>query len=162
MDIMLGSCAKTKLLSQGTTVGTLRRWRELLSNFSAHAAPSAITMSAMLQIEIPAIAVPIPRPKRCVPRCSTTSMLPKAIAPPVHVVVGALPATPIALQKWPPRHLALLPSHDSIDSPRRWVRRWLRHKPLRGRRGRRMLRLLWLADLRDIIDISALRCGGPQ
>ena len=72
---------------------------------------------------------------------------------------GVLPATPIALQKWPPRHLALLPSHDSIDLPRRWVRRWLRHKPLRGRRRRRMLRLLWMADLRDIIDISALRCG---
>ena len=92
MDIMLGSRAKTKLFSQGTIVGTLRRWREMLSNFSAHDALSAITMSAMLQLEIPAIAVP------CVPRCSTTSMPPKAIAPPVHVVVGALPATPIALQ----------------------------------------------------------------
>ena len=45
MDIVLSSCAKTKLLSQGTNVGTVRRWRELLSICPAHAAPSAVAMS---------------------------------------------------------------------------------------------------------------------
>ena len=50
MDIMQGSCAQRKILSQGTTMGTLRRWRKLLSIFSAHAAPSASTMSATLRI----------------------------------------------------------------------------------------------------------------
>ena len=83
----------------------------------AHTTLATVAEQSPVQVIVAALAVPIPRPKVGVAGISAPAMLPEAITTPMHVVVPAPRATPIALQKRSPWQMALLTLHHALRMP---------------------------------------------
>ena len=83
----------------------------------APTAPAAVAVRSPVQVVVAALAIPIPRPKVGVAGISAPTALPEAITTPMHVVVPAPRATPIALQKRSPWQMALLTLHHALRMP---------------------------------------------
>ena len=109
----------TALITWHAEFQLLGRWGMLFPTTSP--APTTLVAVAMcppLQVEVATLAVPIPRPKVGITGIPAPTMLPEAIATPMHVVVPTTRAAPITCQKRSPWHLAHLTLHNALRTPR--------------------------------------------